>query len=261
MAAHHMAAIEVSHEMLAFVGRGALSPLPWPDAAVALIFDVSGSHEPPTVRFDANPGSVQLGAGAEFERIIFVVSRLACERLRGKCLGLADAQNYLLTGELHAIALAIRDCKLPDAAAIPYRLAKSIELLCEVIEADRNGALVPVLGGVSALSFSDRRRVARAWTLIEQRWNEPLTLDGIARHCGINRSKLSRGFRELYGISVAEAVSERRLEQARRELLATDLPVGLIGYRSGYQNNASFTRAFGRRFGVSPTELRSGTCH
>jgi AraC family transcriptional activator of pyochelin receptor len=72
---------------------------------------------------------------------------------------------------------------------------------------------------------------------------------------------LSRGFRELYGISVAEAVSERRLDQARRELLATDLPVGLIGYRSGYQNNASFTRAFGRRFGVSPTELRSGTCH
>jgi AraC family transcriptional activator of pyochelin receptor len=261
MAAHRMKAIEVSHEMLAFVGRGDLSPLPWPDAAVALIFDVSGSREPPTLRFDADPRSVQLGAGAELDRIIFIVSRDACERLRGKGLGLTDGQNYLLTGELHAIALAIRDCKLPDAAAIPYRLAKSIELLCEVIEADRNGALVPVLGGVSTLSFSDRSRVAKAWAMIEQRWNEPLTLDGIARHCGINRSKLSRGFRELYGISVAEAVSERRLDQARRELLATDLPVGLIGYRSGYQNNASFTRAFGRRFGVSPTELRSGTCH
>jgi AraC family transcriptional activator of pyochelin receptor len=31
----------------------------------------------------------------------------------------------------------------------------------------------------------------------------------------------------------------------------------VIGYRSGYSNNASFTRAFGRHFGVSPSDLRN----
>ena len=69
---------------------------------------------------------------------------------------------------------------------------------------------------------------------------EKLTLDQIARSCGINRSKLSRGFRELYRCSVSEALAERRLAEARQQLLATDLPVSLIGYRSGYLNNASF---------------------
>jgi AraC family transcriptional activator of pyochelin receptor len=39
--------------------------------------------------------------------------------------------------------------------------------------------------------------------------------------------------------------------------MSTDLPVGLIGYRSGYQNNASFSRAFCRRFGVPPSDFRA----
>ena len=99
--------------------------------------------------------------------------------------------------------------------------------------------------------------MASARELIEENWRERLTLSQIARSCGLNRSKLSRGFRELYRCSVSEAIAERRLAEARRELLATDLPVGLIGYRSGYQNNASFSRAFCRRFGIPPSDFRA----
>ena len=61
-------------------------------------------------------------------------------------------------------------------------------------------------------------------------------------------------------IDPAEAVArelKRRLSEARNQLIATDLPVGLIGYRSGYQNNASFSRAFCRRFGVPPSNFRN----
>ena len=46
------------------------------------------------------------------------------------------------------------------------------------------------------------------------------------------------------------------LAEARRMLLATDLPVASVAYRCSYQNNAAFTRAFNRRFGVPPTALR-----
>jgi AraC family transcriptional activator of pyochelin receptor len=99
--------------------------------------------------------------------------------------------------------------------------------------------------------------VIEARRLIDEHWSEKLTLGQIARRCGLNRTKLTRGFRELYRCSVTEALAEKRLGEARRQLVATDLPVGIIGYRSGYTNNASFTRAFGRRFGVSPTDFRA----
>lgn len=254
-----VAAIQVSDEMLALLGKGRLGDDAWPTNPVAFVIDISGFREPPTFTFLSHPDHMLLGEDNDLQRLIFIVAREACDRLRGQPFGLEEGRAYLLTAELRAIGVAIRDCALPEAAAAPYRLAKCIELLCEIIEADRHALLVPVVGEIGfSLSSSDITRIAAAKLVIDERWNEPLTLEQIARECGVNRSKLSRGFRELYGTSVAEALTHRRLEQARQSLLVTDLPVGLIGYRSGYHNNASFTRAFGRRFGVSPSELRSG---
>ena len=246
-----MGGIEVSPEMLTLLGSGTIGDRAWPEKAVAFEFgDRAGDFI-----FHARPTAIILNRKADTERMIFLVARSACERLLGSKLALEDRAIYLLAAELRAIAGAIRDCAMGEAAALPYRLAKSIELLCEILSAQGRGELLNA--DSPSLSFADCRRVASARELIEENWRERLTLSQIARSCGLNRSKLSRGFRELYRCSVSEAIAERRLAEARKELLATDLPVGLIGYRSGYQNNASFSRAFCRRFGIPPSDFRA----
>ena len=249
-----MGAIEVSPEMLTLLGYGSVPQRGWPDHPVAFEFVAQGGNEPLEFTFHAHPEPTCLDAQQGADRMILLVARSACERLLGVALELADGQNYLLPAELRPIAFAIRDCDMPPAAAVPYRLAKSIELICEMMRACGDRLLLT--GASGELSFADCRRVASARQLIDQSWKEPLSLADIARHCGLNRSKLSRGFRSLYGCTVAEAVAERRLAEARRQLIATDLPVGLIGYHSGYQNNASFSRAFCRRFGIPPSDFR-----
>ena len=205
--------------------------------------------------FHARPTKAALNRNSSRDRMIFIISRPACEQLLGGPLRLEDGASYLLAAEHRAIAAAIRDCALAEGAAVPYRLAKSIELVCELLAAHGKGELISA--DSPTLSFADCRRIASARQLIEDHWRERMTLQQIARRCGLNRSKLSRGFRELYRCTVSEAIAERRLAEARRELLATDLPVGLIGYRSGYQNNASFSRAFCRKFGVPPSDFRA----
>lgn len=244
-----MRGIEVSPEMLTFLGVGSVPPTQWPEQPVAFEFEDAMSFT-----FHARPTCPQLDRRATDDRMIFVVARSACERLLGGPLKLASGSSYLLASELRAIARAIRDCDMQPAAALPYRLAKSIELVCELMRACADQALIPAPR--ASLPLADCRRVAQARQLIEDNWDKPLTLSQIARGCGLNRSKLSRGFRELYDCSVSEALAERRLAEARRQLIATDLPVGLIGYRNGYQNNASFSRAFCRRFGLPPSEFR-----
>ena len=246
-----MGGIEVSPEMLTLLGCGVIGARAWPEKAIAFEFGDKASD----FIFHARPTAIVLNRKADKPRMIFLVARSACERLLGSKLVLEDRASYLLPAELRAIASAIRDCAMGEAAALPYRLAKSIELLCEILSAQGKGELLNA--DSPSLSFADCRRVASARELIEENWRERLTLSQIARSCGLNRSKLSRGFRELYRCSVSEAIAERRLAEARRELLATDLPVGLIGYRSGYQNNASFSRAFCRRFGIPPSDFRA----
>ena len=248
-----MDAIDVSPEMLTLVGMGALSEHRWPLAPVAFELDFGN---PVQFRFHRRPSRRLLDCRSNEMRLLLVVSKDACDRLLGSQLDLPDGESFFLPAELRAIALAIRDCYLPEAAATPYRLAKSIELLCEILSAERTGTLTACTGPAS-LSQVDMNRISAARRIVDEQWTEKLTLDQIARRCGLNRSKLSRGFREIYRCTVSEALAERRLAEARRQLLSTDLPVSLIGYRSGYLNNASFTRAFGRRFGQSPTNFRA----
>ena len=244
-----MVAIEVSPEMLTLCGAGDVGEHRWPPRAVGFVLD--GQF---TVTFHHRPTAGKLNRDLLSNRIILLVDQRACERLLSADLTFSDGGTYLIPAELRAIALSIRDCTMMAAASEPYRLAKSIELLCEMLRAFAAGEMLAVSAAV--LSFADCRRIAAARQLIDENWSEPLTLSQIARRCGLNRSKLSRGFRALFQCSVSEAIADRRLTEARRQLISTDLPVGLIGYRSGYQNNASFSRAFCRRFGVPPSDFR-----
>jgi AraC family transcriptional regulator, transcriptional activator of the genes for pyochelin and ferripyochelin receptors len=136
------------------------------------------------------------------------------------------------------------------------RLAKSIELLCATFDSIARDALVPA-DADGALGELDARRIVAARRMIDEQWREKLTLDTIARACGINRAKLTRGFRSMFDMTIADAIAERRLGGAGQMLRSTDLPVASIGYACGYLNNAAFTRAFSRRFGVAPTQYRA----
>lgn len=238
--------IEVSPEMLSFVGVGSVPTTGWPAAAVGFSFrldDASlAAHLAPT------------GAAMIESDLAFIVTPDACNRIFGFA---PDADmRWHLPSELRAIVLSIIDCPLPSPARETLRLAKSIELLCGVFQLMSADELVPT-DGTGELNEMDARRIVAARRLIDERWHEKLTLDSIARACGINRAKLTRGFRNMFDMSVADAIADMRLGGASQMLRATDLPVSSIGYRCGYLNNASFTRAFSRRFGVAPTLYRA----
>lgn len=236
--------IEVSPEMTLLMGDGPLGVAPIPAHAVILSFTVEA--ETPSISFDDFDEALPGG-------LVLVVARSAFERIGGAS-DLAGA--YHLPAALRAIALAIHNSPLNGEALKVYRLGKSIELLCETIRMQGADELVAITGECT-LSLDDTRRIAAARRMIDERWNEKLTLDKIARACGVNRAKLTRGFRDMFSCTIAEAIAERRLSQASLMLRTTDLPVSSIGYENGYLNNASFARAFNRRFGVSPSNFRA----
>jgi AraC family transcriptional activator of pyochelin receptor len=230
--------------MVALIGACDASAVTWPADSIMLGFDLGAQ---PLLRMrdqaDDHGG----------DAIVLAVAREACLRLFG--VDLADGDYHLPT-ELRTIAHAIVDCATSGPGRTTYRLGKSIELLCESVRLLIDDALV-LARADGVLSLADARRLIEARRLIDERWNEKLTIDRIARACGLNRVKLNRGFREMFDCTVAVALAERRLEEASRMLRTTDKPISSIGYDNGYLNNASFARAFARRFGVSPSDYRA----
>jgi AraC family transcriptional activator of pyochelin receptor len=186
-------------------------------------------------------------------QLVIVATVAACER----AFGFAPiAGRWHMSIGLRVITAAITACVRTEAARNLYLRAKSLELACETFEQLRTSSLTPY-AGCDVLSEADTRRLMAARAMIEERLREPLTLDGIARACGLNRSKLSRGFRELFGTTVATLISDMRMQRAKDLLLTTDLRIATVGFRSGYRNNASFARAFIRHHGVSPLAARA----
>ncbi|MEJ5978096.1 helix-turn-helix transcriptional regulator [Novosphingobium sp. PS1R-30] len=241
--------IDVSADLIAFVGQGVVAHEGWPNDSLVVSFAGLEREAVAVLRFDPHSDGA-LGTTAE---VVLVVQRDACRRLFG---GLpANAGHWYLPSRLRDLVRSILDCDTAPGARSTLQGARSVDLLCQAFAELAKGELVPVEGG-GLLNELDAARIAAARRMIDEKWQEKLTLEAIARACGINRDKLSRGFRTIYNSTVADILTENRLSGARRLLLASDLPVATVGYRCGYLNNASFTRAFTRRYGLSPSQLR-----
>jgi transcriptional regulator GlxA family with amidase domain len=93
-------------------------------------------------------------------------------------------------------------------------------------------------------------------SVLEARMADPPGLIELARSLGTNERKLTQIFRRKVGMTVFDYLTELRLDTARRLLEGSAMQIQLIADRVGYSNAGDFTRAFRRRFEVSPREYR-----
>lgn len=248
----HKRRIDVLPGILGFVGPGPIADADWVPSVPTVRFTGLDGAGPAFMTVAREPDRAALAEAL----LVYAVAPEACLRAFG-CVP-ADDMAWGLSGDLRAMARAVRDCALPEPARSTLRLAKSIQLLCDAFTRFAPEALVHAERVPAAVAFpsGDAARLRLARDLVDERWREALTLDAIARASGLNRAKLTRGFRLLFRCSVGDALAANRLDGARDLLLTTDLPVSAVGYRCGYRSNAGFSRAFARRHGMPPTRLR-----
>lgn len=92
---------------------------------------------------------------------------------------------------------------------------------------------------------------------IQARLDEDLALDRLAGLAGLSRFHFLRQFRALTGETPKQYVLRLRLERAALRLLLLRSSVLEIALDVGFRNHETFTRAFRRRFGTSPSEYRA----
>ena len=83
-----------------------------------------------------------------------------------------------------------------------------------------------------------------------------ITSSKIARHVYISSSHLQRGFYCLTGMTISEYVRNRRLSLAGHELATENSKVIDIALKYGYETPESFSKAFTRFHGATPTQAK-----
>ncbi len=82
------------------------------------------------------------------------------------------------------------------------------------------------------------------------------TLSQLAKLSSMSRGRFAQRFKEVLGQSPLRYLTDWRLQKAKHLLIETNLSIAEVGFRSGYQSLPSFTRRFGKQFGISPGAFR-----
>ncbi len=106
------------------------------------------------------------------------------------------------------------------------------------------------------ISKEDKRRLEEIKQFIESGVEAGVGLRELSVRWGINRTKLSYGFKKLFGLSVHQFVIEIKMNQAYRMLKENDVPIKLIASTCGYSNTGNFYHAFKKYFGYSPATVK-----
>ncbi len=122
-----------------------------------------------------------------------------------------------------------------------------LQLLVELSRHLRSRSLqlaAPILPGNS--------RIGDILRYIDSHLAEDLTIDQLSEEFYISKYHMMRLFRRETGHSIHGYLCERRLLRAR-DLLAQGMSATESCFRSGFRSYSSFTRAYGKRFGTTPT--------
>lgn len=96
----------------------------------------------------------------------------------------------------------------------------------------------------------------RAREYLEKHFKEPLRIGPVAKRSGISVSTFSRRFKKLTGLGWEGYLQKRRLDEAKRLLRTTRLPVFRIARDCGFRSNPYFIQLFRKKNGKTPQEFR-----
>ena len=146
----------------------------------------------------------------------------------------------------------IVDCDYAGRLRNRYMESQATELLCLVLARLQEQSVVrPV-----SLSMNDIDALHHAMDILTENFTHPPGVADLSKRVGINRNKLTYGFKSLFGTTMQDVCFNKRMEVAQRMLLDTSERIESIAEAVGYKHANNFSASFKRTFGVSPKAYR-----
>jgi AraC-like DNA-binding protein len=178
----------------------------------------------------------------------------------------ADGSNYLvlenkigcflkfsITPSVRIVLQQLLNCPYQNTLQEMYTQGKLLELLSvyfseailqKDMEKDRT----------IGLSRSDRDSILNAKEILDRSLSNPPSCASLSRMVFLSESKLTRGFKELFGMPVYTYVIDKRLETALFLFESGETQVSSVASMVGYGNMSHFSAAFRKKYGINPSE-------
>lgn len=129
----------------------------------------------------------------------------------------------------------------------------AIKLISEARAYELLAAVMAAFTMPKNLTKTKTKHVLSARDIIEANLMKSISLQALAKETGTNVRSLTQEFRQYFGLSVNQYLSERRMEKSLK-LLEQGLSVSQTAYQVGY-SLPYFSEKFQQRFGISASQV------
>lgn len=112
------------------------------------------------------------------------------------------------------------------------------------------------LSGNTAASKPSVAQQAKGF--IRDNIGQKIVIGDICDELKCSKSTLLTSFKKQYGITVNNYITELRLGMAVKLLVESDLSISEIAEETGFSDQSYFSKVFSAKYGISPSEYRSG---
>lgn len=209
---------------------------------------VNSTHVPATGRtLEATPETPCLWVRVELDPAVVasIVEECAIERVRPSDLRSVESSPMDLSLLRAVLRLAwCLDSPQDAAFSVPLALRELTYCLLRGEQAARTHQILVHAG--------DDSQVARAVRWLRQNFDQPMTIGGLARDCGLSPSVLHSRFRALTAMSPLQYQKRLRLQEAKRLIAGGEANAAEAAFRVGYDSPSHFSRDYKRLFGEPP---------
>ena len=92
---------------------------------------------------------------------------------------------------------------------------------------------------------------------VDENYHRNIKVKEIGKKIGINQNTIRKAFKAQYNITVSDYIAELRMLKAKKLIINKELMIKEIAIECGYEYVQNFTRAFKKKFGISPEKLRN----
>ncbi|SDI33373.1 AraC-type DNA-binding protein [Chryseobacterium taeanense] len=92
---------------------------------------------------------------------------------------------------------------------------------------------------------------------VDENYHRNIKVEEIGNIIGINQNKIRKEFKAQYQMTVNDYIAELRMLKAKKLIINNDIMIKEIAIECGYEYVQNFTRAFKKKFGISPEKFRN----
>ena len=167
------------------------------------------------------------------------------------CLYVNDGSLWTSAGALSGVDMTLAIVAQDLSTSVALNIARNL-----VVHLIREGGQSQFSGPIDLQTKAQHTALPSLVAWLEDRLKDSVTVEAMADYMNTSVRTLHRRCLEVFEMTPAQVLTELRLERSRDLLHQPELGVKIIARECGFSDASSFSKAFSRRYGVTPTRYR-----